>query len=281
MVKIDEFQSVFRAAEREPLVYEMPPLGRVALVTDREHGNPDATREQVARFLPALAASDWTTVVVDDCETVDGVVRAVEAARPDLIVAFRHLGEAALVPQHSLGVYLDVLTQVLAQPVLVLPGTAADRRTLDGTAQSTMVVTDHIRGERRLIGYAAAVSPPGSRLWLCHVEDDAAFKRYIGIIGQIPELDTDLARDRIDKTLRHEAEEYLAAAVAGLKAAGLDLEIAPHITRGHRFGAFRDLVTDHQVDLLVVNTKDDEQLAMQGTAYALAVELDQTAQLLL
>ena len=33
------------------------------------------------------------------------------------------------------------------------------------------------------------------------------------------------------------------------------------------------LIEQHQVDLLVLNTQDENQLAMHGVAYALAVEL--------
>ena len=285
MVKIDEFESVFRAAEREPFQYERPPLSRVTLVTDREHGRPEQTREELVRFLPVLAASEPAVVVVEDHATVQAVADAVEASQPDLIVAFRHLGESSLVPQHSLGVHLDVLTQVLSPPVLVLPGTAAHRQPVqgagpDGQAAATLVMTDHIRGERRLIEWAATVAPTGSHLWLCHIEDDAAFRRYLELIGQIPELDTDLAHEKLDALLHKEAADYLAAAAAGLDRAGLGLTVQPHISRGHRLRAFRELAAEHAADLVVVNTKDDDQLAMQGTAYALAVELDGLAMLL-
>ena len=42
-----------------------------------------------------------------------------------------------------------------------------------------------------------------------------------------------------------------------------------------------NLIAEHSVDLVVLNTKDHEQLAMHGMAYPLAVELRNTALLML
>ena len=256
-------------------------LKRATLVTDRDHESAESTRAAVGAYLPALAGLDWTTITVDADATVGAVAKEVETSQPDLIVAFRHLGESSLVPQHSLGVHLDVLTQVASQPVLVLPGTAAERAELPSRATTGMVVTDHIRGERRLISTAAGLLSPGSTLWLCHVEDEAVLERYLRLIGQIPELDTDVAAAKLPSLLQAEASDYLAAAVAGLQEAGLELTVETLVTQGHRFREFRGLVEHHAVDLLVLNTKNDDQLAMDGMAYALAVELIQTPLLLL
>ena len=281
MVKVDEFASIFRAAEREPFRYQRPPLARGTLVTDRDHEAAAATQAAIATFAPPLAATEWTTLVVDEHDGVAALADAVAASQPDVVAAFRHLGEASLVPQHSLGVYLDVLTQVTPQPVLVLPGTAADRVPLPDRATRTMAVTDHVTGDERLIGYAAALTAPGGQLWLCHIEDDATFERYLHAIGQIPELDTDIARRRIAGVLEQEARDYLAGAKAGLDDAGVDLTIEPHWSMGRPFKTLADHVAAHDVNLVVATTRDDDQLAMHATAYAVAVELIQTPLLLL
>jgi hypothetical protein len=44
---------------------------------------------------------------------------------------------------------------------------------------------------------------------------------------------------------------------------------------------YRKLIQDHDADLLVLNTKDDDQLAMHGRAYSLSVELTNVSMLLL
>ena len=50
---------------------------------------------------------------------------------------------------------------------------------------------------------------------------------------------------------------------------------------GHQLADYRGLVEENEIDLLVMYTKDDEQLAMHGIAYPLAVELRATPLLLL
>ena len=40
---------------------------------------------------------------------------------------------------------------------------------------------------------------------------------------------------------------------------------------GHRLSEYRRLIEAHAVDLLIMNTKDDDQLAMHGMVYPLTV----------
>jgi len=53
------------------------------------------------------------------------------------------------------------------------------------------------------------------------------------------------------------------------------------VTMGHRLKDHLRFVEDHKIDLLVLNTKDDDQMAMHGLAYPLAVQLRRTALLML
>ena len=53
------------------------------------------------------------------------------------------------------------------------------------------------------------------------------------------------------------------------------------VTLGHHLDEYKRLVIEHDVDLLVMNTKDDDQMAMHGLAYPLAVELRGVPMLLL
>ena len=53
------------------------------------------------------------------------------------------------------------------------------------------------------------------------------------------------------------------------------------VTVGNHMTEFRNLIEQHAVDLLVMHTKDDEQSAMHGLAYPLAVELREIPLLLL
>ncbi len=57
--------------------------------------------------------------------------------------------------------------------------------------------------------------------------------------------------------------------------------VTSEVKLGHLLPAYSGLVTDHGADLLVLNTKDDDQLAIHGLAYPLMVELRQVPMLLL
>ena len=50
---------------------------------------------------------------------------------------------------------------------------------------------------------------------------------------------------------------------------------------GHHISDCQRLIERHHVDILVLNTKDEDQLAMHGLAYPLAIELRQLPLLML
>jgi len=200
-----------------------------------------------------------------------------------LICTYRNLHLAIPDFPHSLGVFVDVLTQVVAMPVLLLP---SPRMLRDGRAKLNspdvvMAVTDHLTGDDHLVSQAAFFANPAGRLFLTHVEDEATFKRYIETIGKIPEIDTDHAREAILEQLLKEPHDYIRSCREVLKEADPDLDIQELITAGHRLSDYKRLIDEHDVSLLVMNTKDDEQLAMHGVAYPLAVELREIPLLLL
>lgn len=281
MTNIDEFESIFRRAERDPFTYQPLDVADVVLLTDRDRDFAADAADAVKRFLPTLGDSKFELVTGDRFGTVRDVLNVLEDNRPDLIVTFRHLQEGMLVPQHSLGVYLDVLTQVIDSPVLVLPGTSAEPQIPQDLADSVLVLTDHIRGDARLVSSAAALAPADATLHLAHVEDDLVFQRYLATIDRIPELNSDAAREHLEATLLGDARQYMEAAIVGLENAGVPHQTALHVVRGHRLKTFQALMTESNADLCVFNTKDDEQLAMHGMAYAVAVETTDRSLLLL
>ena len=56
----------------------------------------------------------------------------------------------------------------------------------------------------------------------------------------------------------------------------MDLRVVKHVTHGHRLEKYRNAIKDHQVDLVVLQGHDEDQLAMNATAYSVAVELRTT-----
>lgn len=280
---IDEFESVFRRSTREPFSYAEIPIQSVALITDGSREAAEALRDSLREFLPALPAADsWRVIAGDDYSTVGQLLEQIDSVQTDLILTYRHLHEKTLVPQHSLGVYLDVLTQVTSIPVLVLPGTASRPASVnERVCNRVMVVTDHISGDNRLINYGVRMCAPGGTVWLCHVEDDAVFARFMRAIERIPEIETDRAKDLIAAQLQKEASDFIETCVAQLDEKGPNITYQSSVTRGHHLREYRQLIDNHDVDLLVANTKDEDQLAMHGITYSLSVEMIDVAMLLL
>ena len=92
-------------------------------------------------------------------------------------------------------------------------------------------------------------------------------------ISKIPTIDSEVARKEIQARLLKDPEDYIASCREGLAGSASELTVESMVTSGHRIGTYRRLIEEHEVDLLVMNTKDEDQLAMHGLAYPLAIEL--------
>ena len=286
MSTLNRFESVFNAAAREVFAQQPVEIGRVLLVHDLAEALQDDFLYLAKGFLSVLEARDkpdWELFGGDAPFSVREVLNAVEQARPDLVVTYRHLHSAVGEWPHSLGEHVDVLTQATSTPVLVLPHPG--RKDLPGHAlkntDRVMAVTDHLAGDHRLVSHAAHFTQDGGTLYLAHVEDDTVFERYIAAIGKIPDLDTDIAREEIRARLVEDPTEYIESCRTGLARGNQHLTVESRVKLGHQLADYRGLVEENEIDLLVMYTKDDEQLAMHGIAYPLAVELRTTPLLML
>jgi len=286
MTNIDQFESVFKSADKPRFELEACNLQTVFVITDLEGAEAEVYHEQIGRFLATLTEErnlTWRLINAQEYGDVAQLLQLVQAESPDLICTYRNLHLAIPDFPYSLGVFVDVLTQVVSMPVLLLP---SPRMLRDGTAtlrtpDVVMAVTDHLTGDHHLVSQAAFFANPAGTLYLTHVEDEATFIRYIETIGKIPEIDTDFAREAILEQLLKEPRDYIHSCRKVLKDADPELNIEELVTAGHRLSDYKRLVAEHDVCLLVMNTKDDEQLAMHGVAYPLAVELRETPLLLL
>ena len=92
-------------------------------------------------------------------------------------------------------------------------------------------------------------------------------------ISKIPEIETDVARTTIRDQLLKEPTDYIASVRLELEQTVKTIRVDSDVRMGHHIADCKQLVADHEIDLLVMNTKDDEQLAMHGLAYPIAVEL--------
>lgn len=277
MTKLDQFESVFRSADKAVFGYEKYSFRRVLVVTDLAAADSSGIREQVQPFLSTIDESltEWTSIGRDDFRSVQDLLERIEDHKPDLIVTYRHLHSEAWKWPYSLGEYLDVMTQATSVPVLVLPHPDADRA-LSHAIRNTdrvMAITDHLTGDNQLVNMALAFTQTGGTCWLTHVESQPVFERYMAAVSKVPAIDTDVTREVLGEQLLKEPRDFIAACRSVIEEEGLPIKIEEIVAMRRRVDEYRDLITSKEIDLLVLHTKNDDQLAMHGAAYALAVEL--------
>ena len=167
--------------------------------------------------------------------------------------------------------------------MLLVPHPDANRAAAHALKSTNVVmaISGHLAGDDALVNAAAAFTLKSGDLWLSHVEDDAEFGRMIEVIGKIPALDTEVAKETIAEQLLKEPKDFIQSCAAVLPAAEVDLRVRELVVMGHRLTEYRRLIEEHTVDLLVLHCKDEDQSAMHGMAYPLAIELREIPMLLL
>lgn len=285
MTNLDQFESEFRAAARTPFEYQPVELGLGLVVTDLPSQNEELTTA-VRNFLTVGRegpAPELQIVLSEETTALGNLIRLIEERQPDLLVTYRNLHSDAWSWPHSLGETVEVLTQTTELPVLLIPNPqeAPDFARYMQNTDSVMAITDHLTGDDRLVNYAVRMTQPGGKLTLSHVEDGGTLKRMLEAIAKIPEIDTETAREELSKQLLKDPTDYITSCKQVLEEAKVDLQIEQSVTFGHRLKDHLQLVESSAADLLVLNTKEEDQQAMHGLAYPLAVQLRHTPLLML
>jgi hypothetical protein len=275
MTKIDQFESVFKAAAKSLFQYETVAIESVLVVSDKTGDQHEAFANQTKDFLRVLdETTTWHDIQGDGYSNVQQLLDAVNQHAPDIICTYRNLQSSAWQWPYSLGKYLDVLTQQTNIPILVLPHPNKEGKDWPSEElREVMAVTDHLTGDDRLINYAVRFTPRDGTLFMSHVEDQETFDRYVELFSKIPEIDTDIAREKVLEQLLKEPNDYIESCRDALNQEGRAIEVAAIVTMGHFLSDYQQHIQEQEIDLLVLNTKDDDQLAMHGLAYPLAVEL--------
>ena len=279
MSRLDQFESVFRAAAKPVYRHEVRVFSHVLVVTDLPPDEAAAWGARVQTFLSGINGIRYTVVDASRAPTVGDLLALIDAERPDLVCAYRNLHSSGWRWPYTLGDHVVVLTQVTAVPVLLLPRPEGEGRFETSGTDRVMAMTDHLAGDAGLVQAAASLVSAGGTLFLTHVEDEAVFERYMGLIGKLPDVDTETARAGLRARMLREPADYIDSVRAALE--GRPLTVEAEVTMGHHLSVYRQLIARHAIDLLVLNTKDADQLAMHGLAYPLAVELRDVPMLLL
>ncbi len=275
MTNIDQFESLFKKADKPRFQLEPVDLDSILIVTDVDRAQTEVFTASIVDFLKTTQLQEsihWHPHAGDQHASVNELLEHIDSLKPDLICTYRNLHAPATDYPYSLGVYLDVLSQVTSVPVLVLPSPHRNV-SMPTSTRTVMAIADHLAGDHHLVSFAARLTGTDRRLLLTHVEDQVVFARYIATIGKIPTIDTETAREAILEQLLDEPHDYIRSCSEVLAAEGLPIRIEEIVTLGHYLRDYRRLIEEHQVDLLVMNTKHEDQLAMHGVAYPLCVEL--------
>jgi uncharacterized protein (UPF0335 family) len=281
-MQIDQFESHFKSAVKEQFEFAEIVLRSIVLVCDLDAGEVEALRSIAERLLPNDSNSTWTIIGQKDIESTISLVERVNEIDPDIIVACRNIRTDEESLKYGLSNYVDALTQACTAPVLLLPDLAlSELETSISDHSDVMVQTNHLTGDSRLINWGVAFAGDGGNLFLTHIEDDAIFDTYMTVISKIPELNTELARETIAAELLKEPSDFIENAKKVLNEKCSSVSVKGLVKLGHTLEDYRKLLDRHQIDLVIINTKVNGQLAMGGRAYAIAVQFKHCPLLLL
>ena len=286
MTRIDQFESVFKSADKPVFRYEPFSVGSHMVLTDLDDEAAESFAVLAGKYADAGGSREISAQRVikgADFSTIEECLELIAGEKPDLICTYRGLHSDCWRWGQSLGSYVEVLTQTVSVPVLVFPHPAAAETlsAAEAGCRHVMAMTDHLAGDSRLVNAALFFTPAQGTLHLTNLEDQQVFERYMEAIDKIPSIDSAAARDSVLAQILKEARDYIQSCRTVVEEQELDVEIQETVELGLHVADYKRLAAARDVDLLVMNTKDSGQLAMHGLAYELAVELNDIPLLLL
>ena len=286
MTRIDQFESVFKSADKPVFRYEPFSVGSPMVLTDLDDEAAESFAVLAGKYAGAGGSREISAQRVikgADFSTIEECLELIAVGKPDLICTYRGLHSDCWRWGQSLGSYVEVLTQTVSVPVLVFPHPAAAETlsAAEAGCRHVMAMTDHLAGDSRLVNAALFFTPAQGTLHLTNLEDQQVFERYMEAIDKIPSIDSAAARDSVLAQILKEARDYIQSCRTVVEEQELDVEIQETVELGLHVADYKRLAAARDVDLLVMNTKDSGQLAMHGLAYELAVELNDIPLLLL
>ena len=111
MTKVDQFESAFRAAAKPVYEYRTPEIYTALIASDLGEPAHTAFETRIRSFLAVLPGVTWTSVGEGAFASPGDLLAMIDEQKFDLVVTYRHLHSDAWKWPHSLGTYLDLLTQ--------------------------------------------------------------------------------------------------------------------------------------------------------------------------
>ncbi|MCH2583890.1 MAG: hypothetical protein MK138_03885, partial [Planctomycetes bacterium] len=199
MTRIDQFESVFKSADKPVFRYEPFSVGSPMVLTDLDDEAAESFAVLAGKYAGAGGSREISAQRVikgADFSTVEQCLELIADEKPDLICTYRGLHSDCWRWGQSLGSYVEVLTQTVSVLVLVFPHPAAAETlsAAEAGCRHVMAMTDHLAGDSRLVNAALFFTPAQGTLHLTNLEDQQVFERYMEAIDKIPSIDSAAAR---------------------------------------------------------------------------------------
>jgi hypothetical protein len=277
MTTLDQFESVFKSAIKPLYRHNPVSISHAVIVTDLAQDAANEFMAQVRKLLAPQQIENWEVITGDEYHGTLDLLQLLETKTADLICCYRNLHSYAWQHPHSLGSHLDVLIQKTSSPVLILPHPQAGYAYAHAynTERRVLAMTDHMTDDDKLISMAAKFTGQDGRLTLAHIEDEVTFDRYIEAIGKIETIDTDNAALTIRQELLKYPTDYLNSCSSVLTQAFPSMSVETIVAFGRKLSDYKSYVDDLEINLLLMHGKDEDQLAMHGLSYPLAIEIRQ------
>lgn len=269
MLKIDHFASLFRAADKEQVDIPDVLVSRVALITDVSKEESNKLWERWKGIFPTpveIILLDGTMT-----QSLPLLIEALNGVEVDLVVTYRCLHSDAWKYPYAVGSYIEVLTQIVSFPVLLMPHIHEDMKNY-ANAKQILLMSSELTKESALVGFANAFATKNSSLLLAQIDDKSMFLRIIDIISKIPQIDTDDAKQYISQRREQEMNDWVFRCKQSLSQKSNAPVVSQIDMLDPSMKQCAEVIEKHKADLVVINTKDDEQLAIHGLAYPIMVQ---------
>lgn len=277
MTTIDQFESVFKSAIKPLYRHKPDSISHALIVTDLTQDAANQFTNQVQQLLDPQQIVNWEIITGDQYSSTMDLLNLLDGKAADLICCYRNLHSQAWQHPHSLGSHLDVLIQKTSAPILILPHPQAgyaDNHAYDHERR-VLAMTDHMTDDNKLVSLAAEFAGSQGHLYLAHIEDETTFNRYMDAISKIETIDTANARTTIKHQLLKYPSEYADSCRLALADVFPSLSVDTIVAFGQRLSDYTKYIDELKINLLVMHGKDDDQLAMHGLSYPLAIEIRQ------
>lgn len=277
MLKLDHFASIFRAADKETIAIREREIVKVLIVTDVGY-------EKSLEIWERWRAFFFQTVTVrvlhgEESLDISTITEKLDEADCDLIVSYRCLHSENWRYPHAIGSYVEVITQLTSKPVLLMPHIREDTKDY-APPESIVLLSNDLTKASDALAWACCFRGHRSRCTLVELENMVHFNRVLDVIAKIPQLDTDVAREKIMKQMHTDSADWVIRSQKILKNWKRPPSLARKQVVQNALAACSDIVQQVGAELIVLNTKAEDQLALHGLVYPFMVHFRHTPLLL-